>query len=941
MNNLHNPILFCALWLLFPVLMHGQSLPAQGTSHLSDSLHTALAQALHPADSAWLYLRLAYDVHGQNDIGDSLYYYSQLARACVRNPTSYQEEEAYIVSCFAEARFHHQTDNLSAAYKALRLAEDIILGSAEKALHTSHWVDTHRQMAEIHYKQRDIASAISSLHEVFPYLERYAQPEYKVTSKVYFDLSMYHQATGEVDTAEALFDRGMQQARITGENDVIIKKKRMKAGFLMEEGKLQEAEQVLLGLLPELERLQNPRFSMNVYNKLYMLSDSLGNMQAKLKYIQLAWEAATQTNIPYYEAVQGIYYADALHDSGESGRAYPLLRKYQKVLRKQLEKETKESIEKAEIEQKEQLLSLERREYDLKAAALQERNTMLWVIGTLAFLAFVLAGFYYASVRRKAILNRQLQEQKEELEALDQLKSHFFANISHELRTPLTLISSPLQKIMHAHQEEMSPAILQQLRYMERNSRQLHRLVEDILDLTKLDAQKLQVYTQPTTLSTFSQRLVANYASMATHLRIDLQATIADSLQKSAFWIDTEKTERVINNLLSNALKHCSSGARVTLTLYREADKIHFEVADNGKGIPPTDLPYIFDRFYQGEQQAGAFQGGTGLGLALSKELAEAMGGHLHVHSQLGEGSTFLLSLPAREASTEEVIANVKEQDSMSIYNATQAISQVSNKEKEGHILIAEDHPDMQEYIASLLNESYHIHRAANGREALNILKKEPVDLVISDVMMPEVDGYALLQEIKGNSKLRTIPVIMLTALSDENHRLEALQIGVDDYLAKPFSPQELYARIHNLLINALTRKQSVHEEFAEMGVLQNVQHGSLPAEPENEKREHWIEKVTEVLLKELENEDFQLSDLAQRFHLSERQLRRKIKALTGLTPKQLQQEVALQKARKLLETRQYDNPTAVALSVGINHVTRFNKLYTDRFGKHPKEYFD
>ena len=608
-------------------------------------------------------------------------------------------------------------------------------------------------------------------------------------------------------------------------------------------------------------------------------------------------------------------------------------------------------------EKEKQQIALAQQQKDAAQALLVARQQwyLYGIIGALVAMAFIALAMY-RSYRTKQKANVVLQQQKQALEALDRAKTQLFTNISHELRTPLTLISSPLQSLRVTLNGHLPPPATGHLQLIEKNSQQLKSLVDDILDLAKLETDTIALHKQATAVPSLLSRLAGNYESLAQHLGIGYTLQVNDQLAKVWLLLDAEKIGRVINNLLSNALKHTPGGGQVTLSATRNDDQLLIAVHDTGQGITEKDLPYIFDRFYQSQQPDAPFQGGTGIGLALAKELALLMEGTLTVESTPGKGSTFTLALPyvSTEAPAQAVVETPQQAPATDNSNG-QAVNldhlnlAYQSNEKTHHVLIVEDQPDMQQFIADLLAPRYHIVRAANGREALELLPKTQVDLIVTDVMMPEIDGYTLLKEVKAQPAYANLPVVMLTALGDEAHRLEALTMGVDDYLAKPFMPEELLARVHNLLHNARQRQLWVQNELTSQEVLSttigNQQTAATPqpatvAAPAETGDQAFIASLARVIQEELENPDFQLTALGERFHMSDRQLQRKVKSITGLTPTQFRQEVALQQARKLLEQGVYNNASAITYSVGMTNVTRFNRLYEARFGKHPSAYF-
>ena len=577
--------------------------------------------------------------------------------------------------------------------------------------------------------------------------------------------------------------------------------------------------------------------------------------------------------------------------------------------------------------------------------------------GMLAMLLVIYTLYRYYRSKHKAnelleVQRAEISKKNKELQALDQYKSRFFANISHELRTPLTLISGPLESLKLREQAHASAATNNDLRLIQQNTLKLKGLINDILDLSKLEACKLTLDEEVVSIHLLLKRAFYCFHSLANRCGItyDLQA---EALPDSYVMMDADKLEKIVVNLLSNALKFTPPDGRVSLQAFSKGQQLIIKVSDTGSGIPQVDLPHVFDRYFQSTQPDAPLQGGSGIGLAMAKEYTHLLGGTLLVNSTVGEGSVFRLTVPYKVAEQEEVaqleqkIAAVvgEVEEATLLYDAPEVAEFLA-----GHrprILVVDDHPDMLQYIKGLLHHDYQVAVADNGQQALNHLAKHRVDLIISDVMMPVMDGFELLGKVRECVVHQYIPFIILTALGNEANRLEALSMGVDEYLAKPFSPAELLARITNMLNRYEVRKQlqqnqkkaplvAAEEKPVVSGELAFVESG----EPTPQKGKAFIARVEAVLVAELENEEFRLEKIADDFAISYSYFRHKVKELTGLSPKQLQQEIALQTARKLLEAHHYGNLTAVAHSVGKRNVTRFKQLYQKRFGKDPSEYF-
>ena len=582
------------------------------------------------------------------------------------------------------------------------------------------------------------------------------------------------------------------------------------------------------------------------------------------------------------------------------------------------------------------------------------RQVWFYLVAALPFLFFI-----YAWIRNKqqearrlelkvAIQTQKIRQDKElieqqadELRQLDELKSNFFTNISHELRTPITLIKAPLENIVEKYGTQLEKTLSNSIQLVLNNAGKLSRLVEELLELSQLDAKRMTLKEQSTPFSVFCEQLFYAYAAAAALKKIEyhFQSKIGE---RQHFMVDRNRLEKVINNLLSNALKFTPEAGKVDMEIYQEGTQLLIKVQDSGRGIPEEDQPYLFERYFQTRRKDISTEGGTGIGLSLSKELVTLMGGQISVESEWGKGTTFWVRLPAKAAAASKKEAASAEKEFSFDINAPVvplAEAATSGKREGSKILVVEDNPEMQVLIQSILSVDYNCVIANHGLEAWTLLQKEDssiddIDLILSDVMMPEMDGYTLLEKIKGHDRWRNLPVVMLTARSAEEDKLQALRMGVDDYLMKPFSPQELKARLHNLISNYQNRKQFQQNNKAESAKI------DIEFETEESASQIWLKEV-ETAAKEALDKGYKLttSVLADQVFLSERQFSRRLKSMTGLTPNGYIQEVKLQKARTLLENGVYTTVGEVAAAAGYSSGSYLTKSYQDRFGKKPGAY--
>jgi signal transduction histidine kinase/CheY-like chemotaxis protein/ligand-binding sensor domain-containing protein/AraC-like DNA-binding protein len=542
-----------------------------------------------------------------------------------------------------------------------------------------------------------------------------------------------------------------------------------------------------------------------------------------------------------------------------------------------------------------------------------------------------------------------IQEQADDLKVLDEVKSRFFANISHELRTPLTLILGPLSYLLKLDNFE-EVLTRKYLNTMHKNGKNLLQLIEEILDLSKLDADKLELKEEATDLHLFLRRLFSTFEAQAEYLGIITRFNY-ELDPKTQLLLDQHKVEKIVNNLVSNALKFTPREKSITMSISQVQQSICLQIIDEGRGIHPKDLPHIFERFYQSKQANQEAQGGTGIGLALSKELASLMNGELTVKSQLGQGTTFLFSFPITP-----VLAN--QLPSSEIRNTLEEAFtplDFSNLPNNLSVLVVEDNDDMRRFLVDVLTPFYNIASVGNGLKAMEYLttNKGQVDLIISDLMMPEMDGFELLYQVKNHPSFRKIPLIMLTARAGQEDKLKALTIGVDSYLTKPFVTDELLAQVTNSLYNYHQRSSwqlEPSDEGTEV-VTETAQQENSSTDSEQSsdpetldlslEDQEWIKAVEAYTLENMSNNHFNATQLYLQMNMTDRTFRRKLKRITGMSPVKYLRELRLQMARQLLEIKKYNSIQQVCAATGFTTTHYFSKQFKARFGKTPSTYLE
>ncbi len=530
---------------------------------------------------------------------------------------------------------------------------------------------------------------------------------------------------------------------------------------------------------------------------------------------------------------------------------------------------------------------------------------------------------------------------------VDQMKSAFFANISHEFRTPLTLILGPLEQFAERFKnDDHAQATISAMR---RNGLRLLQLINQLLDLSKMDAGKMSVQIRPIELVGLTRSLAMSFLSLADRKKITL---IFDPEQDEIIgYSDRDKYEKILTNLLSNAFKFTGDGGEIKVILRvvrREAPgmasattvngrPLELIVADTGVGVEQSNIGKLFDRFYQIESAHTESQGGTGIGLALVKEIVTLLRGEITVESTPGRGSSFIVRLPLGKEGwrPEDIVTNETISDTGAadlspglFVEAQRATIEATQDAGKPTVLIVEDNPDVRSYVRGFLEHQYNVEETVDGKAALGIARTRAIDLVISDVMMPVMDGIQLCRELKADDRINHIPIILLTARATLEGKLEGLGIGADDYVVKPFDARELMARAKNLIATRRTLREKYHQQVT-------VGPSNVPVTSADEK---FLKRLAEQIERHIAESEYDTEALAHDMCMSRMQLNRKLHALTGQSTHHVVREFRLQRAAHLLRTG-VDNVAGVAYEVGFSSLSHFARAFHERFGVNPSEY--
>ena len=558
------------------------------------------------------------------------------------------------------------------------------------------------------------------------------------------------------------------------------------------------------------------------------------------------------------------------------------------------------------------------------------RTWWAYIIYSVLFVGLLV--FARGNIVQRERLKANLQLEHVELEKakeVDKVKTSFFTNISHEFRTPLTLIKGPVQNILERYTDD--PKLQQQLKLVERNSDLLLKLINQLLDLAKLDSGNLKVEKSKGDVIRFIKAASSSFSSLAAQKNISIHVD-APTEPLYAFF-DRDKLETILINLINNAIKFTPPYGTVQVNAESGNGSLLLRVKDTGIGIPADQQEKIFERFHQVSESHKEV--GTGIGLALVKELVSLLGGTIAVKSEVGKGSEFIVTLPLEIVSPKDHI-EAHEPD-LSIDQPTVHVVQnkialeraASNgEETRPHVLVVEDNADLRSFIIESLGEEFHFLEAENGKEGLNVATTEIPDLIISDVMMPEMDGITMAEKIKGDVRTSHIPLILLTAKSTEASKLTGLESGADDYLTKPFNKHELLLKIRN----GISRQRKLREKvMAEL--MSDAPRKEVPSADEQ-----FLTKVKEEILKQMSNEQLSVESLAEQIGMSRVHLYRKISGLTGMSVNELIRKLRLHRAAQLLQ-QQWGPVSQVAYEVGFSNLSYFSKVFKEEFGILPSAY--
>lgn len=551
-----------------------------------------------------------------------------------------------------------------------------------------------------------------------------------------------------------------------------------------------------------------------------------------------------------------------------------------------------------------------------------------YFLGFIIGVSMAFLGLYYYTTQ----FEKLKKEEKKRMRELDEFKTKFYTNITHEFRTPLTIIQGMADQIKDNPEEWMDEG----LKMIKRNGKNLLNLINQMLDLSKLDASMMPVNLIQDDIAIYIKYLVESFHSLADAK--DIRILFKAEPEEIIMDFDPDKIMDIISNLLSNAIKFTPVGGLIHVSVLKDDNNLENQliitVKDSGSGIPKEHLPKVFNRYFQSENSKEQLTAGSGLGLTFTKELVKLLKGKVEIKSALNKGSTFTVSLPItnnEQKGHERILKEFGLSEQSNIPDKESNNTPKKHKNEKLVLLIVEDNKDVKQYLKSILSSDYHIEFSENGKEGFEKASNLIPDLVISDVMMPVMDGLAFCEKLKSDLRTSHIPVVILTARADIESKMKGLNAGADAYLAKPFNKKELIIRIEKLI----ELRKSLQERYKTLAIFpdaaQHTANHKLSIE------DSFMKQVRKNLETHLCEEEFGIAELCRSMAMSRSQLYRKFSALTDTSIHQFIRKLRLTKAKELLLSTEL-NVSEVAYDTGFKNLSHFSRVYSEEFGISPSK---
>ncbi len=557
------------------------------------------------------------------------------------------------------------------------------------------------------------------------------------------------------------------------------------------------------------------------------------------------------------------------------------------------------------------------------------RTVYAYLLYMLLLMGIIYLIIKYFTVRERDRNNLHIAKiEADRIREMEKIKINLFTNVSHEFRTPLSLILGPLTQIIDKKSYRKEEEELYML--MHRNAQRLLRLINQLLDFRKMEAGKLELNLQYDNVIKFITNLTGTFSFHAAEKKI--RYTVVSTIPDLWMNFDADKLDKILYNLISNAFHYTPEGGKVDMLLseiiIEEKRYLQVQVKDTGVGISTGEMEKLFTLFYQGKRQKTMHEGGSGIGLAFTKGLIDLHQGKISVESKVNEGTSFTVQLPVNHTETTKTIIEHSSNESLpEIFDGKTDVEEVSDADM---VLVVEDNYDMRSYIKNILGGQFNVVLAKDGQEGLEMALDIIPDLIISDIMMPCMDGIEMVKALRDNEKTNHIPIILLTSLHNDSQVVEGYEIGVEDYITKPFSATILNARIQNLLLS----RKKIWEQYKQSKDLDEYEEKLA----ENPQKQVFIKKISEVVMAHISETDFSIELLSYELKMSPNQLLRKVKALMNTTPYNVIIQIRMTHAATLIREGNY-NISEVAFLVGYQELSNFSRAFKKYFNMAPREY--
>lgn len=826
---------------------------------------------------------------------------------------------------------------LMTAFMLNRLGkDDLALKIAFKLLHTVEQKGWKRLSIECRNCIADIYRTRHDVEKALPYAEQSSADalELRDTAAYIYSLSTLSNiySTDARDAPEKLLKAAVYLEKIFKPPFVNLLTLFDKAKYLSNLGRLYEmlgkyqlAEQILQQSISISQEGGFNDLKQHALNEMMTLKLRQHSYQAAVKFGEMALKSLPESSTGKVQ-LRNIF--DRLAEATSSVQDYKKAFYYtsrSKEISQALNSEDKVRI----TEELDKSFKTDKRiiQAEVNSKLLRQEINLIIILTIVALLICFLV--YRWMLYKKNLKAEILAEKNAQLTKVDKMKTSFLANVSHELRTPLTLIVGHVDQLRNAKDHPLTDVDRQNyLGAVWLNSKKMLEMFNELLEITKIESVDLPINSQRVEIHEQVMLSYQTFHSLANYKNISF--SIDCLIERGVTMeIDLEKFQKILHNLIVNALKFTPKDGLVKISVQRLTDGIEIQVADTGPGIAEENFRAIFDRYYQIEGESKIL-GGTGVGLSIAKEYTELLGGSISVKSKLGEGSVFTIFLPVIFGNGDLATDHMEFSAQKSVPNvSTEDVSGTTNTGSKRLILLVEDHLEMSIFISSILKPLYQVEVAINGNDAIEKLESFEVlpSLIISDVMMPGMDGMELLRFLKTHESYFLIPVIMLTALADAASKLQALNFGVDDYLVKPFLTSELIARTGNLIENSLTRSNHqvnlVMEDASEIELEEASPSDLL-----------WLKRLEQVVRDGIKIGDARIASISYQMAISERQFHRTVKSITGLTPNKYIRNIRLQIAREAIRTGKYKTVAEIAYLAGFETPAYFSKLFKEHFGR-------